>query len=127
MSYTVGFRQSKPALFDWRFFRLDSSCPSFYRQPSRIYSFCALARGGWCEGILLYGSRSQLAALCFSLSPREKRLDETSSQRVGGVGLSRKPPKLGGWSYTQPKASKATAGGAVVGSMGSIPCAAAVV
>ena len=60
---------------------------------------------------------------------REQRLDEPSFQRVGGFGLtlSRKPPKLRSWSCTQPRAAKATAGAAVVGSMGSIPRAAAVV
>ena len=66
----------------------------------------------------------QLCAPCFL---REQRLDEPSSQRVGGFGLSRKPPKLRSWSCTQPRAAKATAGAAVVDSMGSIPRAAAVV
>ena len=51
-------------------FRLDSSGPSSYRQSSRFYSFCALPKGGWCEGVLLYSSRNRLAALCFALSPR---------------------------------------------------------
>ena len=55
ISYAVGFRQSKTALFDWTFFRLDSFGPS-YHQSSRFYSFCALRRGGWCEGVLLYSS-----------------------------------------------------------------------
>ena len=54
-------------------------------------------------------------------------LDEPSSQRVGGFGLSRKPPKLRSWSCTQPRAAKATAGVAVVGKMESIPRSAAVV
>ena len=57
----------------------------------------------------------------------EQRLDELSSQRVGGFGLSRKPPKLRSWSCAQLRAAKAAAGAAVVGSMGSIPRAAAVV
>ena len=35
-----------------------------------FYSFCALPRGDWCEGVLLYSSRHRLAALCFALSPR---------------------------------------------------------
>ena len=48
-------------------------------------------------------------------------------QRVGGFGLSRKPPKLRSWSCTQPRAAKATAAAAVVGSMGSRPRGAAVV
>ena len=65
--------------------------------------------------------------LCASRFLRKQRLDKPSSQRVGGFGLSRKPPKLRSWSHTQPRAVKATAGAAVVGSMGSIPCAAAVV
>ena len=65
--------------------------------------------------------------LCASRFLREQRLDESSSQRVGGFGLSRKPPKLRSWSCSQPRAAKATAGAAVVGSMGSIPRVAAVV
>ena len=65
--------------------------------------------------------------LCASRCLREQRLDEPSSQRVGGFGLSQKPPKLRSWSCTQPRAAKATAGAAVVGSMGSRPRAAAVV
>ena len=79
------------ALFDWTFFRLDSSGPSSYRQSSRFDSFCALPRGGWCEGVLLYSSRNRLAALCFALSPR------ATARRTlvpGGFGLSRKLPKL---------------------------------
>ena len=52
--------------------------------------------------------------LCASRFLREQGLDEPSSQRVGGFGLSRKPPKLRSWSCTQPKAAKATAGAAVV-------------
>ena len=65
--------------------------------------------------------------LCVSRFLREQRLDEPSSQRVGGFWLSRKPPKLRSWSCTQPRAAKVTAGAAVSGSMGSIPRAAAVV
>ena len=65
--------------------------------------------------------------LCASRCLREQRLDEPLSQRVGGFGLSRKPPKLRSWSCTQPRAAKATAGATVVGSMGSRPRAAAVV
>ena len=65
--------------------------------------------------------------LCASCCLREQRLDEPSSQRVGGFGLSLKPPKLRSWSCTQPRATKAAAGAAVVGSMGSRPRAAAVV
>ena len=127
ISYTVGSPQSKTALFNWIFFRLESSGPSSYRQSNRFDSFCALSRGGWCAGVLLYRSRNRLAALCFSRFLREQRLDEPSSQQVGGYGISRKPIKQRSWSCTQPRAAKAAAGAAVVGSMGSIPRAAAVV
>ena len=65
--------------------------------------------------------------LCASRFLREQRLGEPSSQRIGGFGLSRKPPKLRWWSFTQPRAAKATAAAAVVGSMGSRPRGAAVV
>ena len=65
--------------------------------------------------------------LCAPRCLREQRLDEPSSQRVGGFGLSRKPPKLRSWSCTQPRTAKATAGAAVFDSMGSRPRAAAAV
>ena len=100
ISYTVGFRQSKTALFDRTIFRLDSSGPSSYRQSSRFYSFWALPRGGWCKGVLLYccmAVENRLAALCFARSSRATR-DEPSSKRVGGyvrgVALSREPLQL---------------------------------
>ena len=125
ISYTVGSRQSKTALFDWIFFRLESSGSS-YRQSSRFLVFvlfleavgvreycCTAVEIGW-----------QLRASRFL---REQWLDEPSSQRVGGFRLSRKPPKLRSWSCSQPRAAKDTAAAAVVGSMGSIPRAAAVV
>ena len=105
-------------------FRLDFFSTGFfwsfsYRQSSRFYSFCALTRGGWCEGVLLYHTAGDIGwQLCASRFLREQRLDEPSSQRVGGFGLSRKPPKLRSWSCTQPRAAKATAGAAVVSSMG---------
>ena len=132
---TVRFRQSKTALFDWTFFRLDSSGPASYRQWSRFYSFCALPRGGWCKGVLLYccmAVENRLAALsavrrAFFASDACFARDEPSSKRVGGVGLSRKPPKLRLWRCAQPRAAKATAGVAVVGKMASIPRAAVVV
>ena len=80
--------------------------------------------------ILLYGSRKSVGSSvlpAFFASNACFARDEPSSKRVGGVGLSRKPPKLRSWSCTQPRAAKATAGAAVVGSMGSRPRAAAVV
>ena len=52
--------------------------------------------------------------------------DEPSSKRVGGVRLSRKPPKLRSWRCTQPQAAKATLGVAVVSTMASITRATAV-
>ena len=68
--YTVGFRQSKTTLFDWTFFRPDF--PNQSLLSSRVHSFCALPRGGWCEVVLLHSSRNRLAALCFVLSPRAR-------------------------------------------------------
>ena len=125
----VGFRQSKTALFDWTFFRLDSSGPS-YRQSSRFYSSCALPRDGWCEGVLLYDTRNSVGSsvlrAIFASNACFTR-DEPSSKRVGGVGLSRKPPRVRSWRCTQPRATKATAGVAVVGKMASITRATAVV
>ena len=89
-----------------------------------------LRRDGWCEGVLLYGTRKSVGSsvlraffagnACFAR-------DEPSSKRVGGLGLSRKPPKLRSRRCTQPRAATATAGVAVVGKMASITRAAAVV
>ena len=116
------------ALSDWIFFRLDFSGPSPYRQSSRFYSFCALpiieavgVREYCCSAVEIGWQ------LCASRFLREQRLDEPSSQRLGGFGFSRKPPKLRSWTCTQPRAAKVAAGAAVVGSMGSIPRVAAVV
>ena len=78
-----------------------------------IYSSCALPRGGWCEGVLLCGSRSSVLR-AFSARNACFALDEPLSQRVGGFGLSRKPPKLRPWSCIQPRAAEATAAGVAV-------------
>ena len=104
------------------FFRLDSCGPS-YRQSSRFYSFCALPRGAWCEGILRYGSRKWVgSSVCASCVFREQRvlrarrtlvpadwwlstnprpsglvalgLAESRQSYVRGVVLSRELPKL---------------------------------
>ena len=48
--------------------------------------------------------------LCASGFLREERLDEPSSQRVGGFGLRRKPVKLLSWSCTKPRGDKGTSG-----------------
>ena len=65
---------------------------------------------------------NRLAALCFAFFASNACFtrDEPSSKRVGGVGFSRKPPRLRSWRCTQPRAAKATAGVAVVGKMASI-------
>ena len=128
ISYAVGFRQSKTArpfstgfFFDWIILvllllvsRVDFIVFVLFLEAVGVREYCCTAvEIGW-----------QLRASRFL---REQRLGEPSSQRVGGFGLSRKPPKLRSWSFTQPRAAKATAAAAVVGSMGSRPRAAAVV
>ena len=125
ISYTtVGFRQSKTAFLDWTFFwsffliiivsRVDFIVFVLFLEAVGVREYCCTASEvGW--------------QLCASRFLREQRLDEPSSQRVGDFGLSRKPPKLRLWSCTQPRAAKAIAGAAVVGSMGSRPRAGAVV
>ena len=113
IDYTVGFRQSKTALFDWTFFdwillvlllivsRVDLTVFVLFLEAVGVREYCCTSvEIGW--------------QLCASRFLREQRLDEPSSQRVGGFGLSRKPPKLRSWSV-QPRAAKATAGAAVVG------------
>ena len=100
ISYTVGFRQSKTALFDWTFFRLDSSGPSSYRQSSSYsqgYSrvdFTVFVLFLEAVGVREYCCTAVEIGwqLCGSRFLREQRLDKPSSQRVGGFGLSRKPP-----------------------------------
>ena len=79
----------------------------------REYYCCTAVEIGW--------------QLCASRFLCEQRLGEPSSRRVGGFGLSGKPPKLRSWSCTQPRTAKATAAAAVAGNMGSRPRAAAVV
>ena len=123
--YTVGSRQSKTAFsiglfFDWILLvllivsRVDFIVFVLFLEAVGVRGYCCTAGEiGW--------------QLCSSRCLREQRLDKPSSQRVGGFGLSRKPPKLRSWGCTQPRAAKATAGAAVVGSMGSIPRSAAVV
>ena len=106
--YTVGFRQLEMALFDWTFsFRLDSSGPSSSRQSSRFNSFCAFPRGGRCEGVLVYGTPKSVGSsvlraffasnACFTRDEPwlvALGLVESRQSYVGGVALSREPPKL---------------------------------
>ena len=59
----------KRPFFDWTVFLLGSSGPPPFCQPSRLYSFCALPRSCWCEGVLLHccmAIQNRLAALCFA-------------------------------------------------------------
>ena len=53
------FRQSKTTVFDWTFFPTGFFWFFFLSSVELFYSFCALPRGGWCEGVLLYGSRAR--------------------------------------------------------------------
>ena len=78
----------------------------------------------------MYGARNSVGSSvlrAFLASNACFTRDEPSSKRVGGVGLSRKLPKLHSWRCTQPRAAKATAGVAVVGKMAPITRATAVV
>ena len=74
-------------------FRLDSSGPSSYRQSSRSYSFYALPRCCWCEGVLLYccmAGRKMVGSSVLRAFPAVNACfarDEPSSKRVGGVAL----------------------------------------
>ena len=64
---------------------------SYFRQSSRFSSFCALPRGGWCEGVLLYGSRKSVGSsvpCAFFASNACFARDKPSPKRVVGVGLS---------------------------------------
>ena len=124
ISYTVGFRQSKTALFDWIRLvlllivsRVDFIVFELFLEAVGVRKYCCGTRNSVGSSVL----RAFLASnACFMR-------DEHSSKRVGGVGLSRKPPKLRSWRCTQPRAAKATAGVAFVGKIASITRATAVV
>ena len=108
ISHTVKFRQSKTALFD-RTFLLEYSYPSPYRQRVDL-DFIVFVLFLEAVGVRKYCCTSVDIdwQLCASRFLREQRLDEPPSQRVGGFGLGRKPSKLRSWSYTHPRAAKAT-------------------
>ena len=89
ISYAVGFRQqSRTALFDWILLvlllivsRVDFIVFVLFLEAIGVREYCCTAvEIGW----QLYDSRVL----------REQRLGELSSKRVGGIGLSRRPPKL---------------------------------
>ena len=101
---------------------------SFFLSPvdSILHFLCSFQR----RLVLLYGARTFVGSSvlrAFLASNTCFTRDEPSSKRVGGVGLSQKPPNLRSWRCTQQRAAKATAGVAVVGKMASITRATAVV
>ena len=106
------FRQLKTALFDWTFFGLDSSNPS-YRQSSRFYSFVLFLEA---VGVRKYCCTTVWQSkigwqLCASRVPRGQRVlrarqtlvqagwwrwtsAESRQSYVCGVALSLELPKL---------------------------------
>ena len=73
---------------------------------------------------------NRVAALCFARSSRATRASRATNLRPSGLvalGLGRKLLTLRSWRCTQPRATKATAGVAVIGKMASITRATAVV
>ena len=106
------------------FFRLDFSGPSSI--VSRV-DFIVFVLFLEAVGVREYCCTSVeiIWQLCASRFLREQRLGEPSSQRVGGFEIRQSYVRV--QSCTQPRAAKATAAAAVVGSMGSRPRTAAVV
>ena len=100
--------------------RVDFTVFVFFLEAVGVREYCCMA----VENRLAAPS-AVLRAFCASNACFER--DEPSSKRVGGVGLSRKPPKLRSWLCTQPRVANATAGVADVGKMASITRATAVV
>ena len=128
-NYTVGFRRSKAALFEWNFVRLDLLVLLIVGRVDCI-DFVLFLEAVGVGGVLLYGSRKSVGRSVLravSASHACFARDEPSSNRVGDVELSRKPPKLRSWRCTQPRAAEATAGLAVVGQMAATLRAALVV
>ena len=135
ISYAVGFRHSKTAVFDWTFFDWIILVPLLIVSRVDFITFVLFLEVVGVREFLLHccmAVENRLAALtavlrAFFASNACFARDEPSSKQVGGVGLSRKPPKLCPWRCTQPRAAKAAAGVAVVGEMASITRATAVV
>ena len=70
-SDTASRKRPSSTGFFWYFFLTSVEPISYsYHQSSRLYSFGARPRSGWCEGVLLYSSRNRLAALRSALSSR---------------------------------------------------------
>ena len=67
ISYTVGSRQSKTALFDWTFFRLDSSVVLLIVSRVHFIVFVLLEAVGAREYCCM-AVENRLAALCFARS-----------------------------------------------------------
>ena len=128
ISHTVGsVSQTEPLptgfVFDWILLLL-----LFIVSRVDFMDFVLFLEAVWSEGVLLRdGERSVgISALrAFSASNARFTRDEPSSNRTGGVGLARKPPKVRSWRGSQPRAAKALASVAVVGKMSSIQRAAA--
>ena len=82
---------------------------SFFRQSTRFNRFGALCGGGWCEGVVLYGSRKSFGSFvlrvfstrnaCFARDqPSPKQVGvvdmaESCQNYVRGVALNREPPR----------------------------------
>ena len=107
ISYAGGFRQSKTALFDWTFLRLDSSGPSSYRQSSLFHVFVLVVEAvgvrEYCCRLQQWKSAGSSVLRAFSASngwanPRPLLvalgLAESRQSYVRGVALSRERPKL---------------------------------
>ena len=128
ISYTVGFRRSKTALFDCFFFdlilltlllvsRVDFIAFVLFLEAVGVRECCCMAL------------ENRLAALCFARSSRATRASRATNFRPSGLvalGLAESRQSYVRFG-TQPRAAKATAGVAVVGKMASITRATAIV
>ena len=68
--------------FFWSFFLTSVEPISYsYRQSSRLYSFGALPRGGWCEGVLLYSLFPELYFVACETPLRSRRRAQPQPQQ----------------------------------------------